>query len=46
MKRAINPWWIIQESNLGRGGYEPPALPIELMIHLVQFSLNYHIISA
>ena len=28
-------WWIIQESNLGPGGYEPPALPIELMIRIL-----------
>ena len=30
-------WWIIRELNLGRGGYEPPALPIELMIHIVSY---------
>lgn len=27
-------WWIIQGSNLERTGYEPAALPIELMIHV------------
>ena len=32
-------WWIIKESNLGRGGYEPPALPIELMIRVVAWRL-------
>ena len=27
-------WWIIQGSNLGLSGYEPEALPIELMIRI------------
>lgn len=29
-------WWIVQESNLGLGGYEPPALPVELTIRMVE----------
>lgn len=27
-------WWIIQGSNLERTGYEPAALPVELMIRI------------
>ena len=37
-------WWAIQGSNLERSGYEPEALPIELMARVTfgRFSCNYH----
>ena len=40
-----NQWWTTKDLNLEPSGYEPDALPIELMVHVEQATENNLVLS-